>query len=213
MDFNPLGHGSELPEQPKFSIDSLPVTESALFYSLYVELISYENHYNIIQNKYKGIATTWIITTFVGIGYVLSGYESGISMSIFLTLMFLTLISAAGIYLLWYLDSGIYFKLIESIFSEVMKLEEKYPILGSYHHNILKLHKMEHDPHTFHGTFYTSFIFFMLSISAICLNIYLYQINFYYFLATIIICGIGWLSFFIHYEKILLINHSQQKKN
>jgi len=185
--------------------------ENSIAQAIYSDLILYENHYNVLQNKYKGLASTWIVATFIGIGYVLSGYEVGISINIFLTIMFLTMLSGAGIYLIWFLDAGVYYKFIESIFFEVIKLEDKYPFLGKSHHNIVKLHDYEIDPHTFHGVFYSSFILFLLTTSAICLSIYLYNISILYFSVVISLIVTGWIIFVILHKRALLLNDRSKR--
>jgi len=205
MDLNKSDGLHQGPHSIKWEL--LSGDEESLAYVIFSELVNYENHYNIIQNKYKGLATTWFVATFIGIGYVLSGYETGISASIYLTTMFLCFISALGIFFLWFLDAGVYYKMIESIFSEIIHIEEKFPIVGSSHHNILSLHEIEHEPHAFHGIFYISLIIFLLSTSMLSLSIYLYQINFVYFIISTSFLGLGWILFIVLHKSAFFIHN------
>lgn len=183
--------------------------EESLAFALYNDLVQYENHYNILQNKYKGLATTWLIATFIGIGYILSGYEVGLSVNIFLALMLLCLLSSLGIFLLWFVDIGVYYKFIESIFLEALKLEKKYPVLGSSHQNILKLHEIAHDPVMFQGIFYSSFMIFLLSMAFLSLSIYLYQINLWFFIIVLFFMSIGWILFILIHSRV---SHNPKNK-
>lgn len=201
MDFN---KSDDSPPQKK---PATTLNGDKIIYELINDLFSYENHYNVLQNKYKGLATTWVVATFMGIGYLLSGYEVGISFNLYLSVMFICLISSIGIFLLWHLDAGLYHKFLESIFFEVLKMEKEYPLIGKSHHNIMKLHYLEHDPHILHGMFYSSFIVFLITISAACLGIYLYEYNVWYFAIVISLILIGWIIFIKMHKKALLINH------
>lgn len=211
MNIDPFQNVPEHHPEKNSAFHSIKEDEKSIAFAIYSELIAYENHYNLLQNKYKGLASTWIVATFVGIGYVLSGYEVGFSLDIFLTIMFLTMLSGLGIYLIWFLDAGVYYKFIESIFIEVIKLEDKYPFLGKSHHNIIKLHDYEIDPHTFHGVFYTSFILFLLTTAGICLSIYLYKISIIYFSLVLFLLLVGWIIFIILHKRALLLNDKSNR--
>lgn len=165
--------------------------ERSMAYALYYMLIAYENHYNILQMRYKQLAITWALATFIGIGYLLSGLETTLPIDIKLAIMFLCLFAAEGIFLLWFLDINVYYKLIESIFSETIKFETKHDFIVKTHYNMKNLQKLESEPHKFHGLFYLVFIGFFLFTSFASLIFHLYYINTYIaiFSAIFLLCA------------------------
>ena len=169
-------------------IDNINTDPESIAYGIFSILVSYEDHYNNIQNKYKGLTITWVIATFVSIGYLLSDYEKALNIDSLLIILFLTILASQGIFLLWFLDAGIYDKLIESIWKEIYKLEENFPIIGKSHHLVDLLHKYDQKKaQKFHGVFYATFIFFLLLIGLLSLGIYLYLIQKWLILITILI--------------------------
>jgi len=169
-------------------IEDITADPESLSYGLYTMLLSYEDHYNNIQNKYKGLTITWVIATFVSIGYLLSGYEKALNIDSLLIILLLSIISAQGIFLLWFLDAGVYDKLIESIWEEIYKLEENFSIIGKSHHLVDVLHKFDKKKaQKFHGIFYATFVFFLLLIGLTSLGIYLYLIQKWLILLTFLI--------------------------
>lgn len=184
-----------------YVVHSITAADEDIAYGLYTKLIGYENHYNLLQNRYKNLALTWLLSTFIAIGYLISGQEEGLPLNILLAIMILGFLASIGIFLLWFLDTGVYHKLIESIFHEILILEEKYPIVGKYHHNILKLHEAESDPQKFHGLYYSYSIFSLLIISTICLAAYLYQVNVFLLLIILGLLIIASVIFVIIHRK------------
>ncbi|MFA6119330.1 MAG: VirB3 family type IV secretion system protein [Parachlamydiales bacterium] len=160
-----------------FEIIEMSEDPETIAYGMYSALVSYEDHYNDLQTKYKALAITWVLATFVGIGYLVSGFEKDLHIDVLLVISFLSILSAQGVSLLWYLDAGIYESLIFSIWQEIYKLEKQYPSLGNSHHLVKKLFKGLTKPRLFHGVFYAYFVFFLLAIGATGISLYLYNIN------------------------------------
>jgi hypothetical protein len=173
----------------------------SIAFGVYSTLLAYEDHYNSIQNKYKSLAITWMIAAFVGIGYVISGFEKALNINVFLIILFISLLTAQGIFLLWFLDAGVYHRLIESIWQEVYKIENKYPEMGQSHHLLIKLHNDVIDPEKFHGIFYAYFVLCLLITGLGSLGLYLYFIHKWLSAITVILLTL--LSIGIHY----LIKH------
>ncbi len=163
------------PEDHK--IERITEDEKSLSYGIYSQLVAYEDHYNAIQNKLKGLTITWTLATFVGIGYLISGYEKALYIDVLLVIFFLCALSAQGVFFLWFLDAGLYESLIFSIWKEVYKLEEKQPIVGKSHHVAKDLLKKEKKVAVFHGVFYAYFIFILLIVGIVSLSIFLFYIN------------------------------------
>lgn len=177
--FNPIdgGDSSELSSHLRSASDLLLDEKASVHVMIYQDILNYENHYNMIQNKYKALAATWVMAAFVGIGYLMRGYESKLSIDLYLIIAFLSLISALGIFLLWYLDSGVYYKLIEIIFEAGLELEKKNSYLGKFHENLLQLHVSQKEPRIFHGFYYSSFVFTFLLITGLSIISYLLEMD------------------------------------
>lgn len=177
-----------LDEHVDTHIEETPGDARSITYALYYVLIAYENHYNIIQMRYKQVAISWALATFIGIGYLLSGVEVTLPIDIKLAIMFLCLFAAEGIFLLWFLDINVYYKLIESIFSETIKFETKHDFIVKTHYNMQNLQKIQSEPHKFHGLFYLIFIGFFIFVAAASLIMYLFFIH-----PIIAICAAGFI--------------------
>ncbi|NGX56377.1 MAG: hypothetical protein K1060chlam5_00615 [Candidatus Anoxychlamydiales bacterium] len=158
-------------------IDQIFADDESLAYGFYSMLITYEDHYNNIQNKYKGLTITWVLATFIAIGYMLSGYEKALFINPLLIILFLTILSSFGVCLLWFLDAGVYESLIFSIWQETHKLEEKHSSLGKSHHLTESMFKGFEKQKIFHGVFYAYLVFFLLFIGICSLSIYLFFIS------------------------------------
>lgn len=204
-------------EEPKensktdYIIDPINPSDDSIAFGLHSKLTSYENHYNIIQNKYKGLAVTWFLATFLAIGYVLSGFEENLPISMVLIISFLCMIAAIGIFLLWYIDSGIYFRMIEAIFNEIILIEDSFPVTGQSHHNMIKLHGLEHEPERFQGIFYSYIIFSFLAIASSSFGLYLYIINKWLVMIVIAIFLVAFVFFYLSHVHPLIFNEHDKK--
>ena len=91
---------------------------------LYKEFGEYERHFNRIQSVYRGLASTWFLASFVGIGSLYSKDFSGdFPITKELSAMLAALAGGTGISLLWFLDVKIYHRLLVSVLSISEKLE------------------------------------------------------------------------------------------
>lgn len=158
-------------------IEKVIADDDSIAYGLYSQLIAYEDHYNVIQNKFKGLTITWTLATFIGIGYLISGFEKALYIDVLLVVFLLSILSAQGVFLIWFLDSEIYDNLIYSIWKEIYKLEEDHSFLGKSHHLVSKFFKGEKKAKVFHGVFYAYFIFILLIVGIISLSLYLFYIS------------------------------------
>ena len=201
-----------------YTIESIKGTSDSLAYGLYCKLNDYEYHYNLVQNKYKTLASTWFFSSFIGIGYLISGHEVGIPVNVLIGIIILCLLASEGIFLLWFLDTGVYHKLIGAIFAEHIKLEENHPFLGSAHKNMLKLqYQKKRHPIFSHGIYYSSFIIFLLIISALSACMYFYKIGEnYLFLVMLLFSIAAALFIYINKRHMRLYNDSyvlRKKRN
>ncbi len=102
---------------------------------IYSNLVTYEQHFNEIQSRYRSLASTWLLATFAGIGFILSE-KLNMTIPIDLIISLIAVAGGIGIYLLWNLDHMVYHRLLESAFVECFKLENKYNILPKVAHNM-----------------------------------------------------------------------------
>lgn len=179
-----------------FEVDEISSDPETLAYGLYSILTTYKNHFQNLQNKFKALSVTWVLATFIGIGYIISGYEFNLKINVFLIIMFLSLLAAQGVFLLWFLDVGIYDKLIKSVWLEIYKLEEKFPLIGKSHHHMAKLLSYDKKSKNIYGFFYIYFVTFFIFIAFICLGFYLYYIKPVLILLTLpLACIIAYLLY------------------
>jgi hypothetical protein len=121
-------------ERAKFNDKALP--ESII--EIYSNLGAYEQHFNEIQSKYRSLASTWLLATFAGIGFILSE-KLNMLIPLDLTIAAIAVAGSIGIYLLWNLDHMVYHRLLESAFIECLKLEDEYDWLPKAAHNMRTL--------------------------------------------------------------------------
>jgi hypothetical protein len=81
-----------------------------------------ERHFNTIQGAYRGLASTWLLAMFAGIGYILDNKINPTHLLIALTGASI----AFGIALLWMLDVLVYHRLLLAAFEEGRNLEDSY---------------------------------------------------------------------------------------
>lgn len=91
---------------------------------VYKELGTYERHFNQMQSVYRSLASTWLLATFAGIGYIFhesSTYFGGIDVR--LAASMIALAGGTGIFLLWIIDVMVYHALLVAVTEESEKLE------------------------------------------------------------------------------------------
>ena len=101
-----------------------------------------ERHFNDLQARYRNMASVWILATFAAIGFIIS---KTISIGIDRELLVAGIAAAGcvGIGLLWVVDLLVYHRLLDSCFIEGLILEEQYPWLPPFRHNMMKTQKGE----------------------------------------------------------------------
>ncbi|MBS0605288.1 MAG: hypothetical protein JSS60_09695 [Verrucomicrobia bacterium] len=218
LDDENYSNPDESESETNYNIDNISADDENLAYGLYVKMNSYEHHFNFVQNRYKTLANTWMLMTFLAMGYLLSGVEVGIPFSTYIGVMILCLLSSTGIFLLWYLDLGIHHKLLEAVFKESLALEQKYPFLGQSHANMMHLiYQGKKVPTFIHGLFYSSFIVFLLVIAMLSISMYIFKISRMYALIVGVLFLLSFIIFRVmnkkakqHYETYKFIQ--DQKK-
>lgn len=163
------------------AVESISAKDKILAYGLYVKLQKYKSHYYTVKLRYKILASTWIIATFIGLGYLLSGYEIGLPTTNLTGVVGIGILSSIGLSLLYYLDIFIYHRILHTIFLEAMHYEKKYDFLPPMSLDNLHLFlKRSIRPVIFETAYYSFFILVFLLISDYTLYVQLTNNNHYY---------------------------------
>jgi hypothetical protein len=189
-------------DSTKDILEIITDNENAIAFGLDSKMRTYQIHYTVIKTRYKRLAFTWLIATFIGLGYFLRGAEVNIHLNNYVVITVLLLLSSVGILLLYFLDIGIYQRINEAIFVESLKLEKKYPFLGTTGNNVFKLlvEKKLH-PIIYEGLLYAAFTSVLLLLANISFSFFLKD---YSLIAAIISFII--FSIFICFFEVCLIS-------
>src|SRR3712207_6263929 len=108
-------------------LESRKSNRSDKTWEIYAEIGAAERHFNQLEHQYRVLASTWLLGTFVAIGYVLIHLPvrqaDWVTHHRDLVIAGIALSGALGIRLIWILDIRVYHQLLESCFLEGLKLE------------------------------------------------------------------------------------------
>jgi hypothetical protein len=93
-----------------------------------------ERHFNQLQSVYRGVASTWLLATFAGVGYLLYDKDGKVSHPGIAALICLA--GFVGILLIWVLDLDVYHRLLVAVFREGLAVENYYTWLPKYRRNM-----------------------------------------------------------------------------
>lgn len=175
-----------------------PLSEDdMLIYGRYAKVAYSLQNSNRTQLTYKGATLTWIIATYIGIGYSPSSFEVNLpfnSLLVVVSICGASLLVLGGI---WYLDLIVEEKKIAKSVHNGLALEEKHSLLPKAYHNIVKMNYLL-------GYVSKKSIFYLAWATILLLTIcastttYFLQENYkYWWVAPIIIIGIIPLLFFL----------------
>jgi len=85
-----------------------------------------ERHFNELESRYRALASTWVLATFVGIGFVLSRGELQLPFDRLVAATVVGIAGSAGIVLLWVMDLLVYHQLLAVVFMQGLVLEKRY---------------------------------------------------------------------------------------
>ncbi|WP_420642237.1 hypothetical protein [Candidatus Leptofilum sp.] len=97
-------------------------------WSFYIEIGETERHFNVTQEKYRLLASTWLLGTIGAIAFIFSN-EGDFPFPPTLLGAALAFIASVGIALLWILDIKVYQTLLSSYYAEGLLLEQAQPWL------------------------------------------------------------------------------------
>ncbi len=113
--------------------------EDILVYGRYAKVAYNLQHSNRTQLTYKSATLTWIIATYVGIGYSPSSFEVDLPYNALLVVSSICLASLLVLSGIWYLDLIVEEKKIAKAVHNGIILEKEYEFLPKAYHNVLKL--------------------------------------------------------------------------
>jgi hypothetical protein len=99
-----------------------------------------ERHFNQLQAGYRGLASTWLLAAFVGVGFTFIN-NSTIPFHLWLPLAGgIAVLGAIGIALVWVIDILVYHQLLNGVFFTAMRLESAhYPPELRFRSNMVHL--------------------------------------------------------------------------
>jgi hypothetical protein len=177
---------------------------------IYSGIREYEQHFNQIQSNYRSLASTWLLATFAGIGFVWSvNYKNDNPFPSSLVVAGIAIAGSIGIFLLWNLDHNVYHGLLDAVFVEGIKLEKEYPWLPQVRNN---MRDMEAGGKTVDTNIFLFYFIPQIVLSAIAIwFIYLWFDGSYFELHTLLILVPLIIVILIIYEMRKSANRSYQK--
>lgn len=108
-----------------------------LIYGIYTKLIDDIKHFDSIQAIYRTTASTFLLATFVAIGFLFSSKSVVLPIDNLIIVIFVCLMSLGAISTICFLDLIFQERLVISCFSELYKLESLYSWLPQSHRYML----------------------------------------------------------------------------
>ncbi len=114
--------------------------DDILIFGAYTRIAYSLQHSNCTQLTYKKATLTWIIATYVGIGYSPSSFEVNLPLNPLLAIATICLASLLVLIGIWYLDLIVEEKKIASAVHNGIQLEKKYPkLLPNTYQNVVNM--------------------------------------------------------------------------
>lgn len=96
-----------------------------------------ERHFNSLESQYRLLSSTWLLSSFVGMGFVLKT-EAAFPVDKWWLIMAICLVSSLGIFMLWRIDLLVYHKLLHSAFSVGTEMENEFRFLPGIRSKMLE---------------------------------------------------------------------------
>lgn len=113
--------------------------ESVLVYARYTKVAYSLQNSNHTQLTYKSATLTWMVATYIGIGYSPSSFEVSLPFNSLLVVVSICVASFLVLVSIWYLDLIVEEKKIAKAVHNGLTLEERYPFLPKSYHNVVKM--------------------------------------------------------------------------
>lgn len=164
-----------------------------LIYGAYSKVLNGARHHGNLQTSYRIVASSWLLATFIAIGFILST-DNILPFDQMIAVALICALGITGLYLIWYEDTIVQDLLLDINVLEALRIETKHKSLPQIHHRFLNLYKRTNAKYA-KVIFYvgcTIILFFIITIS---LAVYFSKINqFSMFLSIILTLLINYLS-------------------
>ncbi len=87
-----------------------------------------ERHFNGLESQYRLLSSTWLLSAFVGMGFILKT-EAVFPVDKWWLILAVCIVSSIGIFMLWRIDLLVYHKLLHSAFMVGTSLESEHKFL------------------------------------------------------------------------------------
>ena len=121
-------------------IRAIDVVEYERIWGFVLEIGTAERHFNSLQQTYRALASTWLLGSCAGAGFVFKEWHDPSSIERTVLLGSIGLLGGIGIVLLWVVDLLVYHRLLDAYFVEGLHLEEMYPWLPQVRSNMMRIH-------------------------------------------------------------------------
>lgn len=116
--------------------------DDLLIYGSYQEVAASLQYSNNCQLNYRMLTFTWLLATFIGIGYTLSSVEVNLPFHPLIIVVILSIASLLVIGIIWYLDLIVQEKNIASAVNAGLRLEERTAWLPKAYTNVVELSEL-----------------------------------------------------------------------
>jgi hypothetical protein len=123
----------------KQSITLIDSNEFDRVWKIFTEIGVLERHFNELESRYRSLASSWLLATFVGIGFVVAQPTIELPIERLLVVTIIAVAGTIGITLLWNADLMVYHKLLDAAFIEGLNIEHTYTWLPQIRRNMMKL--------------------------------------------------------------------------
>jgi Flp pilus assembly protein TadB len=103
------------------------------------EASRFERHFNQLQAGYRGLASTWLLATFGGIGFAIANGDKMIAVPYLYAASGVAVLGAIGVFLIWIVDMLVYNQMSDAIFFTARALERQHPELAPFRVRMFEL--------------------------------------------------------------------------
>lgn len=105
-------------------------------WTIYSDIKDFEHHFNNLVTKYRTLASTWLLATFGGVGFVISKDMQWDLINEAALIALIGFFGLVGVWLIWLMDLMVYQRLLGAAFDEGKALEDRCDWLPRIRHNM-----------------------------------------------------------------------------
>jgi lysylphosphatidylglycerol synthetase-like protein (DUF2156 family) len=114
-------------------------TPDPLVLDMYKHLAEQSQHFNGIESTYRTLASTWLLASFGGMGFILKDLDQYKGQQA-LFIAAVAVAAAVGIVLLWLMDLMVYHRLLAAAFAEQLQMETRHAWLPQVARGMMAAH-------------------------------------------------------------------------